>query len=323
MPWIAVFAVGATFSVFAAPLQDQPERRGPIQWAKDLDTAYSVAEGKRPVLILVQPKGSKDLPMVFRNPEVEDASLDRFVFVQVEYDPRLEVLKPIRPSQLPVILCTDAYRNFLGTSGVRVDPYAIQAFLKGMETKARNLRKRVEALAARAQKVRGRRAKYIRTLIELTEVARGYPEIERANATILRFGREDLLKAEDLKRTEPAGARKRFEWLISTYKGSPIGPLARLRLALLLDAEGKPRQAFAEVEAAAGTSDRWPELVAEVKRVRAALLRAGRTRILDALELGLNGEPKKAQECLARLEAAYQGTPIEDLIGRVREDLQR
>lgn len=300
-----------------------------INWAESLESAVeeSREEGERPLVVFVHPVEKPEPPEVFRRREFVRASREQFVFVRIPYDPEnlLLVRNRIRKHNLPYLLGLDAYLNPILQSPALLAPERLRGFLKTLEKEARKLAERVRDLHRRAAEleengVQG--ARLIRALREAADAAEGYPEVMKARRRIQELGLQELKGIEKKTAGEPRAAEESLKEVVRVYRRTPIELEARLRLASVLHGLGEVRSAFEQLKRL--RMEGVPEDM--VRRAGEMWLRfraEARSRLVEILEKGLNGEARAAEEELRRLKETYRGTDFADAIRHVLRDLAR
>ena len=219
-----------------------------------------VAGGKKYMLIYICPTTEDQDPVAFQNLDVAAASRKDWGFVKIPHDRDNKWIKAWSIRRIPCIVGADIHAN-----SFRIAPgnaiQTVRAIISSVppliERYKASLKKNFKSAKTKLER---NRASGIKSLVTfLLKAKPGYDEVEEAAKLLRELGAEDIKQGELAESVGADQAIKYYEGLVKTYKTTPPGVLAQIKIARLEHQKGKSTAASLRLRKLEDLEPSWLE----------------------------------------------------------------
>lgn len=288
-----------------------------IRWMPRIESGLR-EEGKKCLLVYIHPDGEEEAPAFFNSTDLAEISRGEWAFVRMPLDSENRWQQQWGIGKAPALVGCDLHGNaFRQVSGAQLN--MVRAMVRALPAMIQQFETRLKTDFERAIKgVDFDRERGIGRFVNIVLTGKlGYPEIGDSLKVLHDMGSEDLGKGELIESADPGKAVAFYGNMVRTYKTTPMGQQAEIRLARIDHDTGRPRSAIRRL--CGILKLRAPHLDAVRKSAGRVLDRiaARGDRQIDA---ALKEEKPRAREILLRISREYADTAA---AGRALEELRR
>lgn len=302
---------------------DFPDRFNRIDWYPSLEKAMTPGEvpeferrrlarlglepqEKKYIFVYVRPPLETRDPDIFNGSEFVQASHGPWAFVKIDFDKDNPYLKAWGVRSAPVCVACDIYGNdFARAAMLSIDHLrrllvSTPALVAAYEQKLRQEFARASELAKTDE---ARAAKAFGDIVLTGRV--GYREVAEAQSRLAELGEAALRRAELGESVGPEAGIEALEEVVRTFRATPPGVQAEIRIARWENKRGNPAAAIQRLQQVLKHDSRLLKAEQETAaRMLEEISRAGEAK----LELALTGDRAAAREAARKIARDYAGT---------------
>ncbi|HXG62261.1 MAG TPA: hypothetical protein VNO22_12840 [Planctomycetota bacterium] len=261
---------------------------------------------KKYIFVYVRPPAETREPDIFNGTEFVQASHGPWAFVKMDFDKESPYIKAWGLRSAPSCVGCDIYGNdFLRTSALSIDQ--LRRILIGTPQAVLAYEQKLRQDFARAMElVKSDETRGIKALVDIVLTGRsGYREVGEAQSRLAELGESALRRAELGESVSPEAGIEALEEVVRTFRATPPGVQAEIRIARWENERGNPSAAIQRLNQVLKHDSRLLKTEIETAaKLLEEISRAGEAK----LELALTGDRTSAREAARKIARDYAGT---------------